>query len=87
MGLCKLQQLVTDWEAWSAQFMGSQRVRHEWATELNEDTDIENRFVDTVQEGENVPNWESSFETNTLPCVKYIASGGLPYEIMNSVTT
>ena len=33
MNLSKLQELVMDREAW--QFMGSQRVRHDWATELN----------------------------------------------------
>ena len=33
MGLGKLQELVMDREAW--QSMGSQRVRHDWATELN----------------------------------------------------
>ena len=28
-------------------FMGSQRVGHDWATELNRDTDVENGLVDT----------------------------------------
>ena len=40
MGLGKLRELVMDREAWRAVvhgvwFMGSQRVRHDWATELN----------------------------------------------------
>ena len=34
MGLGGLQGLVMDREAWSA-FMGLQRVRHDWVTELN----------------------------------------------------
>ena len=32
--------------------------------------DIENRFIDTVREGEGGKNGESSFETYTLPYVK-----------------
>ena len=35
MSLGKLQGLVMDREAWHLQFMGSQRVRHDWVTELN----------------------------------------------------
>ena len=35
MSLNKLQELVMDREAWVLQSMGSQRVRHDWATELN----------------------------------------------------
>ena len=35
MSLGKLQELVMDREAWGAGFMGLQRVRHDWATELN----------------------------------------------------
>ena len=34
MNLSKLRELVMDREAW-LWFMGSQRVRHDWATELN----------------------------------------------------
>ena len=34
MGLCKLQELVMDREAWRAAVHG-QRARHDWATELN----------------------------------------------------
>ena len=35
MSLSKLQELVVDREAWRLQSMGLQRVRHDWATELN----------------------------------------------------
>ena len=36
MSLSKLQELVMDREAWRAsQSIGLQRVRHDWATELN----------------------------------------------------
>ena len=35
MSLSKLQELVKDREAWCAQSLGSQRVRHDGATELN----------------------------------------------------
>ena len=37
MSLSKLWELVTDWEAGVLRFMGSQRVRHDWATGLNWD--------------------------------------------------
>ena len=35
MGLGRLRELVMDREAWHAVVHGSQRVRHDWATELN----------------------------------------------------
>ena len=35
MSLSKLQELVIDREAWHAAVRGSQRVRHNGATELN----------------------------------------------------
>ena len=35
MGLGELRALVMDREAWHAEIMGSQRVRHDRATELN----------------------------------------------------
>ena len=35
MSFSKLQELVMDREAWPAAVMGSQRVGHDWATELN----------------------------------------------------
>jgi len=34
--LCELQELVLDREAWWLWFMGSQRVGHDWVTELTE---------------------------------------------------
>ena len=35
MSLSKLRELVMDREAWHAEIHGSQRVRHNLATELN----------------------------------------------------
>ena len=35
ISLRRLQELVMDREAWMLQSMGSQRVRHDWVTELN----------------------------------------------------
>ena len=35
MSLSRLQELVMNREAWHAAAMGSQRVRHDLATELN----------------------------------------------------
>ena len=35
MSLSELLELLMDREAWLLRFMGSQRVRHDWATELN----------------------------------------------------
>ena len=46
----------------------------------NEDADIENRVVDTVEEGEGGLNGESIMERYTLSYGKYIASGNLLYE-------
>ena len=50
----------------------------------NGDVDIANRFVDIEGEGEGGMNWESSFETYTLPYVKLIASGNLLYDVGSS---
>ena len=36
MSLGKLRELVMDREAWRAAVMGSQRVRHDWVTELKQ---------------------------------------------------
>ena len=40
----------------------------------NKNSDIENRLMDTVGEGEGGPNWESSFEIHILLCVKWTAN-------------
>ena len=45
MSLSKLQELVMDREAWCAAILGSKRVGHDWATELNSTT-LENRVTD-----------------------------------------
>ena len=45
---------------------------------------MEKRLEDTAGKGEGGPNWESSIETDTLPCVKWIASGNLLYDAGNS---
>ena len=36
MSLSQLQELVMDREAWHVAVMGSQRVRHDWTTELTD---------------------------------------------------
>ena len=41
MSLSKLQHLVMDRESWHAEVYGVERVRHDWATELNEVQDCE----------------------------------------------
>ena len=46
----------------------------------NRDEDVENKFVDTVREGEGGVKGESSMETYALPSVKQPASGNLLYE-------
>ena len=49
-----------------------------WWTYLqgsNRDADIENRFVDTVREGEGCTNWKINIETYTSPHVKQRANG------------
>jgi len=40
MSLNKLQELVMHREAWHAAFHGLQRIRHDWATELNSILDV-----------------------------------------------
>ena len=47
------------------------------------DTDIKNRLLDTVGEGEGGMIQENSIETYTLPYVKYVASGSLMYDSGN----
>ena len=53
MNLSKLQELVMDREAWHAASMGSQRVRHNCATEQEIDTIL-------TSHGNLVPDWDSS---------------------------
>ena len=38
MSLSKLQEMVKDREAWHAKSMGTQRVRHNWAAEQQQNT-------------------------------------------------
>ena len=40
--------------------------------------------MDTVGEEEGGRNWEITFDINTLPCVKQIASGNLVYSTGSS---
>ena len=40
VSLGQLQELVIDSEAWYVQSLGSQRVGHDWATELKEAKDL-----------------------------------------------
>ena len=44
------------------------------------DTDVQNRFLDSVGEGEGGMFWENSIETSILSRVKQITSPGWMYE-------
>ena len=44
LSLSKLWEMVKDREAWHLQFMGSQRVGHDWATE--QQYNIKNTFME-----------------------------------------
>ena len=44
------------------------------------DTDVKNRLLDSVGEGESGMIWENSIEIGILPYVKQIASPGLMHE-------
>ena len=50
----------------------------------NRNTDIMNRLVDTVGEGDHGTNREIDIETYTLPYVKQITSGNLLYDTGSS---
>ena len=50
----------------------------------NGNTDIMNRLVDTVGEGDHGTNGEIGIETYTLPYVKQITSGNLLYDTGSS---
>ena len=47
-------------------------------------TDIKNKLLDMVGEGESGMIWENSIETYTLPCVKEIANVSLLYDAGNT---
>ena len=49
MSLGELQELVMDREAWVLLFMGLQRVRHDWVTELNWTESINNHPFSSLQ--------------------------------------
>ena len=51
----------------------------------NRDADVENRYVDTEQEGEGGMSWESRIDIDTLPCVKQLASGRLLHSPGSSI--
>ena len=77
----KLQDMVKDREACCAavhRVAKSGTPLIDW-TMTNGDADIENKLVYTVGKGEGGMNWDSSIEIYTLPHVKQIASGNLPY--------
>ena len=48
------------------------------------DTDVKNRLLDSVGEGEGGMIWENSIETCILPYVKQITSPGLMHETGHS---
>ena len=48
VSLSELQEMVMDREAWVLRFMGSQRVRHDWATELNWTDDFHGLILKTA---------------------------------------
>ena len=50
----------------------------------NRDTDVKNRLLDSVGEGEGGMIWENSIETCILSYVKQIASPGLMHETVCS---
>ena len=45
------------------------------------DTDVKNRLLDSVEEGEGGMIWENSIETCILPYVKQMASANSLYEV------
>ena len=75
--------------------MGSHRVGHDWSDlaaaaawnigkqyqwSYMQDTDVKNRLLDSVEEGENGMTWENSIKTWTLLYVKQMASERLIHE-------
>ena len=78
---------------------GSHRVGHNWsdlaAWNLERwywfsylwgskgDTDVKNRLMATLGQGEGGMTWESSIQTYILPYVKHIVGGNLLYDVGN----
>ena len=48
MNLSKLRELAMDREAWHAASMGSQRVRHDWVTELTDKIENDKYLNNTI---------------------------------------
>ena len=45
------------------------------------ETDVKNRLLDSVEEGEGVMIWENNIETYSLPYVKQMTSASLMHEV------
>ena len=72
MGLSKLWELVMDREAGVLQSMGSQKVGHNWATELN-------WVVDSIKTILFLPDWNSlSFQSSPLSMQSPLQPGRVP---------
>ena len=77
LSLSKLQELLMDREAWRAvKSMGSQRVGHDWATELNW-TELQKKHFPHLKGRELGP--QSLLEITVLACILF--STGMPLQI------